>query len=443
MYETKAAQYDNRWVNSVTQQRFYPWVVWGLAAGFFFWEYVVRMAPSTMIPDLAAHYQLNAASLGGVCAAFYYAYVAMQIPVGALVDRYSPRRLLCFSTTLCCIGNWLFSVTQSVTVAFFARLLSGFASSFAFVVALKLATLWFPASKLGLLAALTQVLGMLGAAFGEHYVAVGTELFGWQNTLHAITIGMLVLAAATAVLVFDKPESVADDTEVAMQGNTTEGAQKLWRDLMCVASSSQSWLNGLYAGLIFMPMTLCELWGVEYFKAVHSISAVEAADASSALFVGWALGGVLAGAISDRIQQRLPVLRVSSACSLAVCLVLMFVPMSFVGLIAACFVYGFVNTGLVCAYAISAEQHPQEVSGVSMAFANMMSVLVGALLQPVVGWLLDYQWAGALNAEGVRLYPAEAYQNAMLLMPIFLLLACVISFTITETFKQEDASNNS
>ena len=73
MYETKAAQYDNKWVNTVTQQRFYPWVVWGLAAGFFFWEYVVRMAPSTMIPNLAGHYQLNAASLGGVCAAFYYA----------------------------------------------------------------------------------------------------------------------------------------------------------------------------------------------------------------------------------------------------------------------------------------------------------------------------------------------------------------------------------
>ena len=74
-----------------------------------------------------------------------------------------------------------------------------------------------------------------------------------------------------------------------------------------------------------------------------------------------------------------------------------------------------------------------------MAFENMMSVLVGALLQPVVGWLLDYQWTGALNADGVRLYPAEAYQNAMLLMPVFLLVACLLSFTIRETFKGRQA----
>ncbi|MEC8064362.1 MAG: MFS transporter [Pseudomonadota bacterium] len=431
MYETKAGHLARSWQDTISEKSFYPWVVWGLAAGFFFWEYVVRMAPSAMLPELAGHLRLHAASLGGVCAAFYYAYVFMQIPVGALVDRFSPRKLLCFSTSLCCFGNYLFTITHSVVVALFARLLSGFASSFAFVVALKLATLWFPPSQLGLLAALTQVLGMLGAAFGEHYVALGTDMMGWQTTLHSITIAMLIISVATYFLVFDKPNSVGSGSKQDL----VEGSKKLWRDLLQVVQSSQSWLNGMYAGLIFMPMTIFELWGVEYFKYAHNISSIQAADASSMLFIGWSMGGVLAGAISDRIQKRVPILRVSAFASLAGCLVMMYLPLPLWGLKIACFVYGFVNTGLVCAYAISAEQHPQELTGVSMAFANMMSVLVGAVFQPVVGWLLDAYWAGDLSADGIRLYSAEAYQQAMILMPVLLVLSIILSFMIKETYK--------
>ena len=382
-----------------------------------------------MLPDLAAHYHLDASRLGIVCAAFYYAYIGMQIPVGALVDRFSPRKLLCFSTMLCCAGNYFFSVTSSVWLAFAARLLAGFASSFAFVVALKLATLWFPASQLGLLAALTQVLGMLGAAFGGHYVALGTEQIGWQPTLHSITGCMLFLALATVCLVFDKPQE-----DKVSQASGYDAAKKLWRDLMAVVQSSQSWYNGIYAGLIFMPMTIFELWGVEYFKHVQDLSRLEAADAASLLFIGWAMGGVMAGAVSDRMRQRVPLLKISALASLAACMVLMYVKMPLWGLKITCFVYGFVNTGLVCSYAISAEQHPQEISGVSMAFANMMSVLVGAVLQPVVGALLDWGWRGALSADGVRLYPAEAYQNAMLSMPCMLACAFILAFFIHETF---------
>ena len=435
MYETKVGHLEKSWQETISQKSFYPWVVWGIAAGFFFWEYVVRLAPSAMIPELAGHWRLHASSLGGVCASFYYAYVFMQIPVGALVDRLSPRRLLCFATSVCCLGNYIFSITHSVMVALSARLLAGFASSFAFVVALKLATTWFPPSQLGLLAALTQVLGMLGAAFGEHYVAIGTEVMGWQRTLHTITIGMFVIALATYVFVFDKPGK----EDVKNGQDLQEGAKKLWADLFQVGRSSQSWLNGIYAGLIFMPMTIFELWGVEYFKYAHNISTVEAADASSMLFIGWSMGGVLAGALSDRIQKRVPILKVSAFASLLGCLVLMYVPLSLWGLKSACFTYGFVNTGLVCAYAISAEQHPSQLAGVSMAFANMMSVLVGAVFQPVVGWLLDCNWAGDLNAEGIRVYSADAYQHAMVLMPWLLVAAIGVSFLIKETYQKNSA----
>ena len=54
---------------------------------------------------------------------------------------------------------------RDLFIAQVCRMLMGFGASFAFVGALKIASLWFP-SKFGFLSGATQAIGVLGAAFG-------------------------------------------------------------------------------------------------------------------------------------------------------------------------------------------------------------------------------------------------------------------------------------
>src|SRR5688572_11451641 len=145
----------------IMRAKSYPWIVWGLAAAFFFSEYFARVAPGVMVPDLMRDFKVTALTLGSLSAFFYYAYVGMQVPVGILVDRFGPHRLLTVATVLCSAGCLLFASAQSVSLAEAGRFLMGFGASFAFVGTLKLAAVWFPASQFGLLAGLTQALGML------------------------------------------------------------------------------------------------------------------------------------------------------------------------------------------------------------------------------------------------------------------------------------------
>ncbi len=35
-------------------KHFLPWTMWGLAASFFFIQYIARVAPSVMVPELAS-----------------------------------------------------------------------------------------------------------------------------------------------------------------------------------------------------------------------------------------------------------------------------------------------------------------------------------------------------------------------------------------------------
>src|SRR5690242_15092464 len=75
--------------------------VWGLAAIFYFYELMLLVSPSVMLNDLTLAFKTTAEQLGSLSAFYYYAYAAMQIPVGLLMDRFGPRILLTLAALLC------------------------------------------------------------------------------------------------------------------------------------------------------------------------------------------------------------------------------------------------------------------------------------------------------------------------------------------------------
>jgi Ca2+/H+ antiporter len=58
-------------------------------------------------------------------------------------------------------------------------------------------------------------------------------------------------------------------------------------------------------------------------------------------------------------------------------------------------------------------------------------VASGALLQPLIGALLDWQWDGQMQ-DGVRIYSAAAYQIALLCVPLGALAGFVLTFFVKE-----------
>src|SRR5579862_2579784 len=93
------------WVSSTLCRRaYYPWLIWALGAAFFFSEYITRVSLGVMAPQLMQFFHMTALSFGSLSACFTFAYVGMQMPVGGLVDRFGPHRLLMLMTTACALG---------------------------------------------------------------------------------------------------------------------------------------------------------------------------------------------------------------------------------------------------------------------------------------------------------------------------------------------------
>lgn len=411
-----------------------PWVVWGLGAMLFFSEYFARVDPSIIVSELMSYFHVGALALANISAFFYYPYIAMQIPVGSLVDRYGPHRLLTGAAFLCGISCWLFSYAYDVRMAEFARAMMGFSAAFAFVGALKLATIWFEPKKLGLLAGLTQGMGMLGAAVGEGAFATIVDRIGWRSTVMLIGTIILIIGILIALLVRDKRPGLL------AYGAKHETTQiNAWQGLMIVFRNRNSWLNALYAGLIYAPTAaIAELWGPNYLIHVRGLGHETAALAISMIFIGWAVGGPLIGWLSDRVLRRKPMMIISSVLSLIFLVTVLYVPnLPTVALFILLFCYGLSNTGVAIAYAVAGELNPIAVSGLSMAFTNMASIMVGALFQPVIGWLLEKMWDGTI-VNGIPFYSIANYQHAVMILPVCFVVAFFLVYFIKETHCSRD-----
>ena len=381
-----------------------------------------------MVPDLMRAFNVSALALGSLSAFFYYPYLAMQIPVGSLVDRFGPQRLLTSAACLCglsCIG---FAMSSNIYLAELSRFCMGFSASFAFVGTLKLATLWFSAARLGVLAGLTQGLGMLGAAVGAGPMAVVVGHLGWRDTMMYIGFFLLVLAVLIRTFVKNKLPTAHFSDVAYSKPSILEG-------LSVVLKSKQGWVNAVYAGLVFAPTAaFAELWGVSFLVKTYNLSSSVAASGISCIFIGWALGGPLVGWISDRLQRRRIIMIVSALASLVLMALVIYVPnLPLIFLFLVLFLYGIANTGVAIAYAASGEIHSRSVAGVSIAFTNMASVIVGAMFQPVIGALLDYHWDGEMLG-GIPNYSAQDFRFAMIALPVCLLLSCVIIYFFKESY---------
>lgn len=411
---------------------FSPWLIWGLGAAFFFIEYVARVAPSVMVPDLMRDFGVDALTLGSLSAFFYYAYVSMQIPVGILVDRYGAHRLLTVMCIVCGLGCLLFAAAKNVVSADFGRLLMGFAASFAFVGSLKLAVLWFPANRFGLLAGLTQALGMLGAAVGQAPTAFSVSHLGWQTTMFLIGVACLILGILIGLIVRDRPiHSLSRHEPLASDKNLLAGIKN-------VLKNPQSWWNAAYAGLIYAPTAaVAELWGVTFLAQNYHLSPRVAATGVSLIFIGIGLGGPLIGWFSDRIQRRRSLMLLSAGSCFILLMLMLYLPSTtpVSVLFIVMFLYGISNTGFTIAYAVASEINPRGIAGTSVALANMASVIIGAFFQPLIGWVLDLNWDGHMQ-NGAPLYSAHAFQLAFLVLPLCVALGFLLTFLIKETYCQ-------
>jgi MFS family permease len=145
-----------------------PLLGFTVAAAFYSWGFVLRVSPSVMTSELMRDFAVGAGALGQLSALYYYAYAVMQVPVGVLLDRIGPRRLLTGAVLTAGTGAALFALAENLVVASIGRTLIGIGCSFSFVGVLTVIGRTFPARLFARLGGVAQFCGVGGSVWDRH-----------------------------------------------------------------------------------------------------------------------------------------------------------------------------------------------------------------------------------------------------------------------------------
>lgn len=399
------------------------WLAWGAAALFFLYEFFARVAPSVMERSMQEALHQDAASMGTALGAYFYIYAPLQLVVGGIIDRLGPRQVLIPAVLAVALGCLLESLAPDVGMVALARILQGAGSAFAFVGTIYVAATYFPHRQLALLAGLTTALGMAGGIIGNAGIADISETLGWRTTLQ-LAAGLGVVLAVFLALV------LSGRKEAASPSDASEEPLPFLHAFKAVILGKQTWIIGLISACLYAPLpVLGDLWGDRYVETMTGVSTSTAARVGSFLFLGWLVGAPLAGWISDHAQRRKVILVISCALTALLGSVLVLATALTVWTAGALFFFlGIVSSAQVITFVASVEVNPRLCKGMAISVTNMIVMVIGGSLQPIVGWILDHM-AGA----GVTDYSANDFRVAMAVLPGLALVGLCLSFFLKES----------
>lgn len=394
---------------------------WLFGATFFLLAFVQRVSPSVMVDELMRDFAVSAIILGNLSACYFYTYAAMQIPIGLMMDRVGPRLLLTGSALICVAGNLIFAASDTVATAYLGRILIGAGAAAGWVGTLTLATRWLPARNFVLLTGIGQVFGMSGAVFGQYPLSLAVEGFGWRATLVAIAAAAGILAVLFWLVVRDHPPGATPERKAV-------AAPPMRRLIAGMMRSPQTWLAAVVALAYTGPLlAFAGLWAVPFLSTAHGFSRAEAAGQASLLFIGWAIAAPLIGWLADRTGWWRQILIAGGLVGALSLFWLLYLPVAGPAHLAALIlVSGAAGATMILTFSCARVANPPEATAAVYGFVNTAVAASGALLQPLIGWILDLQWDGRMDG-GVPVYETGDYLTALAVLPSIMLLGALAS----------------
>ncbi|ABI55558.1 MFS transporter [Alkalilimnicola ehrlichii MLHE-1] len=419
--------YDHRHFQQVR------WTIYIILILAYMLVFFHRMAPGSVSGDLTEAFGTSAAALGSLAAMYYYIYTAMQIPSGVLADTLGSRWAVLAGSLVAGVGSILFGLADTFAMASVGRFLVGLGVSTVFVGLMKSNSVWFSERQYGSISGLTLLLGNAGAIAATGPLALVLDHYDWRTVFVALGVFSIVLAVATWLKVYNKPEDAGFPSVREMEGKTAHAArdQHWLKDLRAVFANRKLWPGAVYDfGITGSFFGFVGLWAVPLLRDLHELDRSAASLYPTLATVAFAIGCLVAGMYSDRVGRRRPVLIGGAVVYFAVCLGLWLLPWGPGPLAMALFVALGLSAGcFVVAYAHAKEVTAPALAGMGIAFVNTGLFLGAALFQPIFGWIMDL----LLLAAGRSDYGVAEYQGGLVLLCAFAALALAASLLLHET----------
>lgn len=411
--------------------RRYQWAGWGVMAAAFFLVFIHRFSPAAVADNLSREIGLSGTALSGLASVYFYMYGLMQFPTGLLSDSIGPRRSASAGLLVAAAGAGLFGLSHSYGLLLLGRALVGLGTSVVYVSLLRFQTQWFRPERFSSMTGFASLVGNTGAMVAAAPLAVLVVGVGWRQSFALMAGVSVVMAAAIYLLVRDNPAQAGLKAAASQAG---ESPRELWQGLVAVVRNPVSWLFCLvFLGAATPGISFSGLWGIPYMMQVYKLGKSAAATYTLFLSLGVALGAPVMGFLSDRWRCKRPIILAgTSVQGILWLLIVLLGPRVPLGVLPFLFfALGFSSIAFVLSFGGAKEANDARFSGTAISVVNCGGYLGSAVVNVLVGVLLDAGWAGAA-VNGVRVYSPAGFRHALVLYPLCAALALVSALLLPE-----------
>lgn len=376
-------------MKSLTNSKYYPWVVVALLGGVALLNYMDRQMLSTMkdsmqvdITDLQ-----SATNFGRLMAIFLWIYGLMSPISGIIADNLSRKKLIVGSLLVWSSVTYLMGLATTYDQVFWLRALMGVSEALYLPAGLSLIADYHTGGSRSLAVGIHMTGLYLGQAIGG-FGATLAAAYSWNKTFYCFGIIGIVYAFVLAVFLKDKkrtaPEEVKEDTQKKPRAN-------VWLSLKSLFTNPAFWVILLYFAIPSLPGWATKNWLPTLFAENLGLPMSQAGPMATitiafSSFVGVVLGGILSDRwVRKNIKGRIYTGAIGLSLTIPSLLLLGF-GSSIVEVVSAGVLFGIGfgmfdanNMPILCQF-VSVRQR-----ATAYGVMNMVGVFAGAMITSVLG----------------------------------------------------------
>ena len=166
------------------------------ACGYFI-SALLRAITATLSPLLTTEFSLTAGNLGLLAGGYFLGFASMQIPLGYLLDRHGPKKVVSSFLLIAIIGTIAFALSKSFSGLLISRVLIGVGVSACLMGPLTGYRIWFADEYQQRANAWMLMVLSMGFVFSTLPVQILLPIIGWRWIFGLIAILILIIIFLT------------------------------------------------------------------------------------------------------------------------------------------------------------------------------------------------------------------------------------------------------
>jgi MFS family permease len=333
--------------------------------------------PSIMMNDITQQFNIDATLFGQFSGIYYIGYSLMHLPIGILLDRFGPRKVMTVCILLTVIGLLPIIFAEHWIYPLIGRMLMGIGSSAAILGTFKIIRMSFKEEHFPRMLSFSVMIGLVGAVYGGEPMSYLCHQLGYRGVVEIFVVIGLILASLTYIIVPDIKE--------------TQQHGPVFANIKTVFGNTKVMMLCCFAGLMLGPLEgFSDVWGSGFFKQAYGFNDATSTYLPSMIFLGMCFGSPVLSLIAEKTGYYLGTIIGAGLVMLV----------TFTALIAGVLTVNsitisFIFVGICCAYQILAIYKvstyvPENLAGLATAIANMIIMIFGYGFHTIIGFVVTH-----------------------------------------------------